>query len=98
MNAEITWDLVMSEDMSFAEGYYRLEGGDWQVVTAFKTGGIHPVCVRNGVKWDSGVTGMNIILPDDAMISKSSLLQIMSDALGVDHWREVTGPDSMNLR
>jgi hypothetical protein len=98
MNADITWDLVMSEDMSFAEGCYRLEGGDWQVVTAFKSRGIHQVGVRNGVKWDSGVTGMNIVLPDDATINKSNLIQIMSDALGVDHWREVRGPDSMNIR
>jgi len=88
----------MSEDMPSAEGCYRLEGGDWQVVIAFKTKGIHPVGVRNGLRWDSGVTGMNIVLWDDATINKSSLMRIMSEALGIDDWREVSGPDSMNLR
>src|SRR5262245_47640183 len=30
--AEISYDLVMGEDMAFVEGTYRLPGGDWQVV------------------------------------------------------------------
>lgn len=30
--AEISYDLVMDDDMSFVEGTYRLPGGDWQVV------------------------------------------------------------------
>ena len=32
MHAEISYDLVMDDDMSFVEGTYRLLGGDWQVV------------------------------------------------------------------
>ena len=36
MNAEITWDSVMSDDMTFIEGCYRLDHGSWQVVTAAK--------------------------------------------------------------
>jgi hypothetical protein len=31
MKAEITFDLVMDEDMGFVEGCYRLDGGEWKV-------------------------------------------------------------------
>jgi hypothetical protein len=98
MIAEITWDLVMSEDMAFAEGCYRLDGRDWQVITAFKAKGTYPVGIRNGVRWDSGVTGMNIVLPDDAKINATVLLEMMSNILGVSEWHEVRGPDSIMLR
>lgn len=98
MIAEITWDLVMSEDMTFAEGCYRLEGGDWQVVTACKAKGIYPVGIRNGVSWGSGATGMNIVLPDDAHINATVLLEMMSAILGVSEWHGVKGPDSIMLR
>ena len=88
----------MSEDMAFAEGCYRLEGGSWQVVTARKTKGHFSVGIRNNVLWDSGVTGMNIILPDDAKINAAALLKMMSHELGVTEWRDVRGPDSIMLR
>ena len=88
----------MSEDMAFAEGCYRLEGSDWQVVTAIKANTWRSVGIRNGVRWDSGVTGMAIVLPSDAGINASLLLKMMSHELGVSEWREVRGPDSMVLR
>ena len=31
MKAEITFDLVMDDDMPFVEGCYRLPDGPWQV-------------------------------------------------------------------
>lgn len=88
----------MSDDMPFAEGCYRLEGGDWQVVTAVKAGISRSVGIRNGLRWESGITGMNIVLPNDAVINASTLLKMMSHELGVSEWREVRGPDSMMLR
>ena len=84
--------------MGFAEGCYRLPGGDWQVFTAWKAEGIEPTGVRLAVRWDSGVTGMNIVFANGEKINTSSLLQKMSDVLGVSGWREVRGPDSMQLR
>ena len=88
----------MSEDMPFAEGCYRLEGGEWQVVTAIHANGHWPIGIREGVRWDSGVSGINIVLPDDARINAQVLLAMMSSTLGVTKWREVRGPDSMVLR
>ena len=98
MNAKITWDLVMSEDMSFAEGCYQIENSSWQVVMAFKEDNISKIDVRNGMTWDSGVTGMNIIFPQAVKINASTLLKVMSDILGVVDWEEVRGPDSIVLR
>lgn len=98
MNAEITWDLVMSEDMSFAEGCYRIENGPWQVITAFKREGLSQINVRNNLTWISGVTGMNIVLPRTSTINATVLLEIISDILGVEVWEEVHGPDSIRLR
>lgn len=88
----------MSEDMAFAEGCYRINGGNWQVVTAVKAETSRSAGIRNGVRWDSGVTGMNIVLRDDTKINASVLLKIMSHELGVADWQEVRGPDSMVLR
>ncbi len=31
VKAEITFDFVMTEDMPFVEGCYRMDDGDWQV-------------------------------------------------------------------
>ncbi|MGN6279469.1 MAG: hypothetical protein ACTHM8_12215 [Sphingomonas sp.] len=88
----------MSEDMAFAEGCYRLQGEDWQVITARKAKDINLIGIRNGMRWDSGVTGMNIVLPDNAKINATMLLEMMSKTLGVSDWVEVRGPDSMALR
>jgi hypothetical protein len=98
MNAEITWDLVMLDDMAFAEGCFRLEGGPWQVVTAQKSRDGWDPQVSTNLQWDSGVRGMNIILPRGEKLNKEILLLIMSATLGVERWTEVRGPDSMMLR
>ncbi len=88
----------MEEDMGFAEGCYRLPGGDWQVVTAGKAGDDFPIGVRFPVHWESGVTGMSIFFADDEKLNASSVLQKMSEVLCVAEWREVRGPDSIYLR
>ena len=98
MNAEITWDLVMSEDMPFAEGCYRTDGGEWQVVTATKARPGCPASIRENVSWASGATGLNIVFPPDDKINASSLKRIMSEVLAVEDLYEVVGPDSMTLR
>jgi hypothetical protein len=99
VKAEITFDLVMTEDMPFVEGCYRLDGGEWQVfMFRHSRRGMEPVGVKRDLSWGSGVTGLNAILPDDSKINKPIVLKIMSDALGVTEWIEVRGPDSIKLR
>jgi hypothetical protein len=98
MNAEISWDLIMSEDMPFVEGCYRLQGSDWQVVTAGRASDACPAGVRDGIRWTSGVTGMTIGFSDGLKINARTVLELMSASLGVTKWVEVHGPDSMMLR
>ncbi len=88
----------MSEDMPFIEGCYRLEDGPWQVVTAFKREAVMHVEIRGGLTWKSGVSGINMIFPESAIINGSILLALISSYLGVDKWLEVRGPDSIVLR
>jgi hypothetical protein len=99
MKAEITFDLVMTEDMAFVEGCYRLAGGGvWQVFIFRRSNGLEEVGIKQNLTWRSGATGLNAILPNDAKIDKSVVLTVLSDTLGVTEWSEVRGPDSMQLR
>ncbi len=88
----------MSDDMGWIEGCYRLEGGPWQVVIAVKKEEVSAVEIRNGLTWASGVTGMNVFLPETTRLNATILLDLMSDVLGVQKWVEVRGPDSIVLR
>ena len=94
---EVSWDLVMEPDMPFAEGTYRVTEGGWQVFTTFRSRGDRPVGVR-AVRWDSGVQGVNITFADHGLINKNTVLIALSKETGVREWREVSGPDSMQLR
>jgi len=98
MKAEITFDLVMTEDMPFVEGCYRLADGVWRVFIFRRSNRTEEVGIKQNLTWRSGVTGLNAILPHDAKIDRSVVLTVLSDALGVTEWSEVRGPDSMQLR
>jgi hypothetical protein len=97
MKAEISFDLIMEDDMSFVEGTYRLPGGEWQVFI-FSRKAISKPEINVHSKWVSGVTGVVIQYPEFHKLDKSVVLQILSSALGVTEWQEVRGPDSINLR
>ena len=98
MTPEISFDLVMDENMDFVEGCYRLDDAIWQVFIFRKARGIEEICVKRDIVWKSGVTGLNIIVSDDTKLNKSVVLRALSDALGIIEWSEVRGPDSMQLR
>jgi hypothetical protein len=98
VKGEITFDLVMGDDMPFVEGCYRLEDGVWHVFTCFKSRGHCEVGVRTNVSWASGVTGVNVIVADNAKLNRGIVLATLSRTLSVTEWQEVRGPDSMQLR
>ena len=84
MKAEITFDLVMTEDMPFVEGCYRLAGGVWQVFMFRRSNGIEAVGIKQNLTWRSGVTGLNAIMPNDTKIDKSVVLTVLSYAYDED--------------
>jgi hypothetical protein len=45
MRAEISYDLVMNDDMEFVEGTYRLPNEDWQVLIVSKRDVPEPIVV-----------------------------------------------------
>jgi hypothetical protein len=94
--AEISFDLVMEENMSFVEGTYCLPGCPWQVFI-FSRRAIQQPEVRPSV-WDSGVSGVVVRFPKLGVLNKETVKEILSQSLGVTNWDEVRGPDSMQLR
>ena len=98
MRAEISYDLVINDDMGFVEGAYRLPGGDWQVVivSAFERDVPEPQVVPQ--QWESGVSGVFVRIPRTERISAATVERVLSRALGVSEWVRVRGPDSMQLR
>jgi hypothetical protein len=98
MRAEISYDLVLDEDMGFLEGTYRLPGGDWQVVIVPPP---HKTVAGSSVEpaeWHSGVTGMIVRLAHGERVNAFAVERALGAALGVSVWVRVRGPDSIVLR
>ena len=96
MRAEISYDLVMTDEIDFAEGTYRLPGGEWEVFVFVRRDATDPRWKPS--RWESGVTGMVVEYPRDRALNKTVAEEVLSAALGVKEWVEVRGPDSMHLR
>ena len=94
--AEISYDLVMEDDMDFAEGCYRLHGKPWEVFTVAKVNIVEPE--HRFAKWDSGVTGITLFVPRATRLNKAVIEELLSSALGIAGWHEVRGPDSIVIR
>jgi hypothetical protein len=96
--AAISYDVVMDEDdNSFAEGTYRLPGEDWKVFIVTKLCPVETMEVRHE-KWASGVTGVHVRLPKSEKLNKQTVEEILSKFLKIEKWKEVRGPDSLQLR
>lgn len=96
MQAEISYDLVMEDDMAFVEGTYRLPNGRWQVFI-FSRGEVLEPQTEPGT-WDGGITGVFVRFPQAGKLAKKNVEQVLGQALGIEEWVEVRGPDSMRLR
>jgi hypothetical protein len=95
-NGEISYDLVMEEDMDFVEGSYRIGGCEWQVVSFSKRQVESPswkTCT-----WDSGASGIEVHVPLKMRLNAPTLESLLSEILGVEVWERVRGPNSMQLR
>jgi hypothetical protein len=97
VRAEISYDLVMDDEMEFVEGTYRLPGGEWQVFI-LTTLGDASAPTWTFSQWESGVTGVFARYPRNQRLNKATTEAVLSEALGVTEWVEIRGPDSMALR
>jgi hypothetical protein len=98
MQGEISYDLVMDDDMDFVEGTYRLSPGDWNVFIFLSSKRDVEQAEWKYCTWDSGVSGIVFRVPPTMTLNMASVEELMSRALGVESWRRVRGPDSMVLR
>lgn len=96
MRAEISYDLVMDDDMSFVEGTFRLPGGEWQVFIFRRH--THPQWTWWSRRWESGVSGVVVAYPNERVLNHAAVEVIMSNLFDVSEWVVVRGPDSMQLR
>ncbi|MEL6105299.1 MAG: hypothetical protein AAFU85_04650 [Planctomycetota bacterium] len=95
-SGEISYDLVMDDDMEFIEGAYRLHGKCWQVFVTLRRDVDTPIVKE--VTWDSGITGVNVFCPRSMQLNAVVLESLLGDHHGVSEWNVVRGPDSMILR
>jgi hypothetical protein len=98
MEGEISFDLVMNDNMPFVEGTFRLPGQEWQVFIFGPDTTVVAPEVNPRARWESGVTGVFVKWPESLRLHKAVILQILSEHLGITKWNEVHGPDSMGLR
>ncbi|MDG2388068.1 MAG: hypothetical protein P8M30_01995 [Planctomycetaceae bacterium] len=97
IEGEISYDLVMEENMDFIEGAYRLPGGVWEVFVT-KTWHVTQLEIKPAT-WENGSTGIIIQFPlEERSLNKNSIEELMSDYFDIQIWKEVSGPDSMQLR
>jgi hypothetical protein len=96
MRAEISYDLVMDDDMDFVEGTYRLPGANWQVMIVSRRD--VPEAEAIPQVWDSGVAGVFVRFPQGEVLNKIAVERVLSAWLGVSEWVQVRGPDSMQVR
>ena len=82
--AEISYDLVMEEDMAFVEGSYRLPGEDWQVVIVSRYDGAEPQVVPQ--KWASGASGVVVWFPRSARSDSTRYLLCGGASQRVPSW------------
>jgi hypothetical protein len=97
MASEISYDLIMENDMRFVEGTYRLQDGEWKVFIFIKESELTGVVAKNS-KWSSGVSGIVIRVPPSYCLNKQSVETLLSECLNVSAWIEVKGPDSLQIR
>jgi hypothetical protein len=92
---QISYDLVMDDDMDFVEGTYRIGGCDWCVFIFSKRLQEEPTWRAS--TWDSGVWGVVVQVPRKMRLNMASAESLLSQILGVRTWERVRGPDSMQL-
>jgi hypothetical protein len=98
MRAQISFGLVMEDNMELVEGTYRLPERDWQVFIFGPDSRVSQPVVTTDGHWESGVTDIHVKWPRVAPLNKAVVLRLLSEQLGVTEWEEVRGPDSMMLR
>jgi hypothetical protein len=97
---EITFDIIVPEDgVSFVEGCYRIDGGNWQVYhLTHESPWSKAPHIRRDTVFSSGISGVSGVISVSLVLNKKAVMEILAEATGVDVWTEVSGPDSLILK
>jgi hypothetical protein len=98
---EITFDIVVPEEgVANVEGCYRITGGNWQVyyLTNWRAPWTGAPIIRSNAIFQSGIAGVDGVVPGSWILNKKTIKKLLAEAVGVDGWIEVTGPDSLILK
>ena len=96
MKFEISYDIVMREEMDAVEGCYRLPAQFWQGFAFFKQDVTE--LQHRFVTWESGLTGIEFDVPREANLNRKYVVRSMSEIFGADSWAEVHGPAGHTLK
>lgn len=101
--AEITFDIVVPEEgVGFVEGCYRTNGENWQVYFLTSRGdeasSISVPIIKSQAIFQSGIRGVSGVVPAGWILNKETIKKLLAEAVGVDGWIEVYGPDSLMLK
>ena len=93
---ELSFDTVPGEDADVVEGSYRVPGRPWEIFLFTKKDVPEP---RHSFStWQSGITGIEFVLPRGTVLDRKAVLRGMAEAFGTEGWAEVRGPDSLLLK
>jgi hypothetical protein len=100
---EITFDIVVPEEgVGFVEGCYRTNDENWHVyfLTNRSNGAssIRAPIIKSQAIFQSGIRGVSGVVPAGWILNKEAIKKTLADAVDVDGWIEVSGPDSLMLK
>jgi hypothetical protein len=100
---EISFDIVVPEEgVATVEGCYRINEGNWQVyyLTNRDNGALWTgaPAINSKAVFHSDISGVSGVVPCDWILNKKTIKRILAEAVGVDGWIEVSGPDSLILK
>jgi hypothetical protein len=100
---EITFDTVLPEEGArHVEGCFRIDGEDWKVyyLTNWRNGSLWAGAplIRSNAVFQSGISGVCGVVPDGTVLNKKTVMKILALAVGIEAWREVSGPNSLILK
>lgn len=101
---EITFDTIVPEEgTGNIEGCYRVHGGNWYVYYFTNQHKDSGPCtgvprITNNAVFSSGISGVSGVLPTEWTLNKTTVMNVLAGAVGVDGWTEVRGPNSLLLK
>jgi hypothetical protein len=94
---EISSDLILSDDMEFFEGTFRIPGEFWKIILVHKGDDIEEV-VSKKYHWETGIEAIEVNFPECKKVNLDIIINVLGKYYPGKKWELVHGPDSMTFR